>query len=279
MMAWTICRWRPGMFQKNAGVRPLLTFGGHVTGFTVLNYFTRNFDNILIGRVLGPARLGIYARAYGLLMLPISQFNVPLAAVLLPGLSRLQNNPQEYRKLFLRAVGAMSFVTVPIVVFSTFFAHDLILVWLGPRWIAVARVFQLLSPGAAVGAMVFAPNWLSQSLGRPAQQFRYALISAPVCITGFVIGIRWGVAGVAVSFSVTFVGLLWAYVWYATKNSPVRFFDVVVSFLSALIPACFAGMITWILRRIILPDASALITLAVCSLLFTGLFFSMAMIS
>jgi len=279
MMAWTICRWRPGMFQKNAGVRPLLTFGGHVTGFTVLNYFTRNFDNILIGRVLGPARLGIYARAYGLLMLPISQINVPLAAVLLPGLSRLQNNPHEYRKLFLRAVGAMSFVTVPIVVFSTFFAHDLILVWLGPRWIAVARVFQLLSPGAAVGAMVFAPNWLSQSLGRPAQQFRYALISAPVCITGFVIGIRWGVAGVAASFSITFVGLLWGYVWYATKNSPVRFSDIVMSFLSSLLPACAAGVVIWNVRWMILSNASPLMVMLVCGPAFAILCFSIAMLS
>jgi len=165
----------------------MLSFGGHTTGFTVLNYFTRNFDNILIGRVLGSAPLGIYSRAYALLMLP-GQVNQPLATVLLPGLSRLQNNPAEYRKLFLRAVGAICLVTVPIVTFAFFFAHDVILVLLGPRWMAVAPIFQVLAPAAAVGAMVFAPNWLSQSLGRPEQQFRYALISAPVCIAGFLLG-------------------------------------------------------------------------------------------
>lgn len=279
VLVWTSCHWRPGAFKRRVGVGPMLSFGGHLTGFTLLNYLTRNFDNILVGRVLGPAPLGIYTRAYGLLMLPISQVNAPLAAVLLPGLSRLQNNPPEYRKLFLRAVGGMSFVTVPIVIFSSFFAHDVILLWLGPHWLAVARIFQLLAPAATVGAMVFAPNWLSQSLGRPAQQFRYALIAAPVCITGFVIGIRWGLEGVATSFSVTFVGLLWAYVWYATRNSPVRFFDVLVSFLSALIPACIAGVMTWALRWTVLPDASALIVLAVCGPIFTILCFSIAMLS
>jgi PST family polysaccharide transporter len=257
----------------------MLSFGGHLTGFTVLNYFTRNFDNILVGRVLGPAALGIYARGYGLLMMPISQFNVPMAAVLLPGLSRLQNNAPEYRKLFLRAIGAMSFVTVPIVVFSTFFAHDVILVWLGSRWLQVARIFQLLSPAAAVGAMVFAPNWLSQSLGRPAQQFRYALVSAPICIAGFVVGIRWGVQGVAASFSITFVGLLWGYVWYATKDSPVRFSDVLMSFLSALLPACAAGLVIWNVRWMVLSDASASTVLVVCGPAFALLCFSIALLS
>ena len=255
----------------------MLRFGGHLTGFTVVNYFTRNFDNILIGRVLGAAPLGIYARAYNLLMLPVSQFNVPLAAVLLPGLSRLQNNPPEYRKLFLRAIRAMSFVTVPVVVFAAFFAHEVVLVWLGSRWIPVARVFQLLSPAAAVGAMAFAPNWLSQSLGRPAQQLRYALVSAPVCVAGFVIGIRWGVQGVAASFSITFVGLLWGYVWYATRNSPVRFFDVVTSFFAALIPACIAGVITWALCRMMLSDA--LMTLIVSVPVFVLIYLSVAVLA
>jgi O-antigen/teichoic acid export membrane protein len=277
VLVWTSCHWRPGVFQRNVGVGPMLRFGGHLTGFTLINYFTRNFDNILIGRVLGAAPLGIYARAYNLLMLPISQFNVPLAAVLLPGLSRLQNNPPEYRKLFLRAVRAMSFITVPVVVFAVFFAHEVVLVWLGSRWIPVARVFQLLSPAAAVGAMAFAPNWLSQSLGRPAQQLRYALVSAPVCVAGFVIGIRWGVQGVAASFSITFVGLLWGYVWYATRNSPVRFFDVVASFLAALIPACIAGVTTWALRQMMLSDA--LMTLIVCVPIFVLIYFSVAVLA
>ncbi len=277
-LVWTSCKWRPGVFQRRVGLRPMLSFGGHITGFTVLNYFTRNFDNILIGRVLGSAPLGIYSRAYALLMLP-GQVNQPLATVLLPGLSRLQNNPSEYRKLFLRAVGAISLVTVPIVTFAFFFAHDVILVLLGPRWMAVARIFQLLAPAAAVGAMVFAPNWLSQSLGRPEQQFRYALISAPVCIAGFLVGIRWGVEGVAASFSVTFVGLLWAYVWYATRNSPIRFSAVVVSFLSAFFPACVAGMITWALRRMMLSETSALTALLVCAPVFTVLCFSTTMLS
>lgn len=278
-LVWSICGWRPGMFHKNTGVGPMLTFGGHVTGFTVLNYFTRNFDNILVGRVLGPAALGIYARAYSLLMMPISQINVPLASVLLPGLSRLQSNPAEYRKLFLRAVGSLSFVTVPLVVFSAFFAHDLILVWLGPRWIPVAHVFQLLSPAAAVGAMVFAPNWLSQSLGRPAQQLRYALVAAPVCITGFVIGVRYGVAGIATSFSITFVGLLWAYVWYATRNSPIRFADVVKSFVFPLLSACAAGGITWLLRWTVLPNASAPVVLSICAPIFGLVYFLIATLS
>jgi len=277
-LVWARCKWRPGVLKRRVGARPMLAFGGHLTGFTVLNYFTRNFDNILVGRVLGPAPLGIYVKAYGLLMLPISQINMPIGAVLLPGLSRLQNNPTEYSKLFLRAIVAMSFITVPIVVFSFFFAHDVVLVLLGQQWLPAAHVFQLLSPAAVVGAIGFAPNWLSQSLGRTKQQLHFALVSAPVCVAGFLIGIKWGLAGVAVSFSVSFVVLVWAYVWYASRNSPIKSSDVAVSFLSAFAPACVAGLAAWSLQQTLLSGTKPLFTISICAPLFGILYLGMSLL-
>ena len=224
ILVWTICSWRPGRFQRGVGARGMLAFGGNLTAFNLLNYFSRNFDNILIGRVLGSAPLGIYTKAYGLLMLPIAQINFPMAAVLLPGLSRLQNDPVEYGRLFVNAVRAIALLTVPIVVFSFCFSHDVVVVLLGQRWLAVAPVFQLLAPAALFGAISFAPGWLCQSLGRTRRQLYYAMVSAPMCVGGFLIGIKWGIAGVAVSYSITFSVLFCGYVWYSTKDSPVTVF-------------------------------------------------------
>ena len=279
ILVWANCGWRPGAFKRRVGARPMLAFGGHLTGFTLLNYFTRNFDNILIGRVLGPALLGIYAKAYGLLMLPITQVNMPIGAVLLPGLSRLQNNPPEYAKLFLRALGVMSFVTVPVVAFCFFFSRDVVLVLLGPQWLPAARVFQWLAPAAAVGAVGFAPNWLSQSLGRTHQQLHFALVSAPVCVAGFLVGIKWGLDGVAASFSLTFVALLWGYVWYAARNSPVNASEIAASFLFAFVPACIAGLFAWIIRRGLLSEMKPAFALSICAVVFAGSYFLIALLS
>ena len=160
VLVWTICGWRPGPFRRRVGARGMLAFGGNLTAFNVLNYFSRNFDNILIGRVLGSAPLGIYSKAYGLLMLPISQINMPMASVMLPGLSRLQNDSPEYARLFVSAVRAIALVTIPIVVFSFFFSRDIVLVLLGRKWLPVAPVFQLLAPAALFEAISFAPGWL-----------------------------------------------------------------------------------------------------------------------
>jgi len=272
-LVWATCGWRPGALQRGVGARPMLAFGADVTGFQFLTYFTRNFDNILIGRVLGAAALGIYSKAYGLLALPMGQINMPLSAVLLPALSRLQDKPSEYARLFLRATRAIALITVPIVVFSFFLAQDTVLVLLGRRWLAAARVFQLLAPAAAASAIAFVPNWLCQSLGRSRRQLHYALVSAPICVTGFLIGIKWGVAGVAVSFSLTFTILFWAFVAYAASGSPVKCSEIALSFWSAFWPSCLAGFAAWMFRHAVLSDVRLGIAFGVCAIVF-GIFYT-----
>jgi len=272
------CDWRPGAFKRRVGTRPMLAFGGNLTAFTLLNYFTRNFDNILIGRVLGSSALGIYSKGYGLLQLPMTQIGVPLAMVLLPALSRLQDKPSEYAKLLQRAVGAMALFNVPIVVFSFFFARDIVLVLLGRQWLPVAPVFQLLAPAAAAGGMAIAPHLICQSLGRTRRLLHYALISAPVCVIGFLLGIKWGVNGVAASFSVTFPILICGCIWYSTLGSPVRPSQIGRCFWSALWPSCIAGIAAFAFRLALNPNIQPVIALSLCGLVFVALYLGSIML-
>jgi len=257
----------------------MLVFGGDLTGYTLLNYFTRNFDNILIGRVFGSTLLGIYSKAYGLLMVPMAQINTPISAVLVPGLSRLQQRPAEYSKLYFQALDALSLVTVPLVVFSFFLARDVVLVMLGHRWLPVAHVFQLLGPAALVSAINFAPSWLCISSGRTRIQFNFGLVSAPVCVGAFLVGIRWGIEGVAAAFSTVFTGLYWCFVWYASKHSPVRFSEILRSFLRAALPACLAGVIAWVSRRALPFEIRPILALLFSAMVFAFAYVGLALLS
>jgi O-antigen/teichoic acid export membrane protein len=272
ILIWIICDWRPSRFQRRVGARSMLAFGGNLTAFNALNYLTVNFDNILIGRVLGASPLGIYTKSYGLLMLPISQINMPMASVMLPGLSRLQADPSEYARLFINAVRAIALVTVPIVVFSFFLSRDIVLVLLGRKWLTVAPMFQLMAPAALFGAISFVPGWLCQSLGRSDRQLHYALISTPVFIGGFLVGIKWGIAGVAVSYSITFGICFWAYVWYSSKESPVRFREIAATFVSTFLPSLLGGAVVWALRRSLAADLQPVVALILLGLIFLSIY-------
>src|SRR3546814_443320 len=81
VMLWMFCDWRPGFYFEFDRVKSIMRFGAGVTGFDIVNYFSRNVDNMLIGRQFGSVALGFYSKSYQLLMLPITQLRDPLNAV------------------------------------------------------------------------------------------------------------------------------------------------------------------------------------------------------
>jgi PST family polysaccharide transporter len=232
LVAWIVSGWRPGLPSRTAGVRSMLGFGGNLMGYNLLNYFTRTADNVLIGRFLGPGPLGIYSKAYALLIFPVQQINAPISGVVLPALSRLQKQPDQYRRYFLRAIEAVAFIGVPIIVFAFVDARFLVLTLLGQKWLGAVEIFRLLAPAALVGTISAAPEWIFTSLGKTSRMLLWAVVSSPIILAGFIVGLKWGTAGVAASFSITFSICFALFIFDACRQSPIRLRD----FASVLFP-------------------------------------------
>jgi PST family polysaccharide transporter len=96
-LTWWFSPFLPGLWKNGVGTRSLVNFGVNVTGFNIINYFSRNLDNILIGKFAGADALGIYGRAYQLMLFPIQNLRGPIDAVTYPALCRLQDRPEDWR--------------------------------------------------------------------------------------------------------------------------------------------------------------------------------------
>lgn len=142
---WVMCGWRPGPLVRHSGVRSLLAFGGHMTGSNVLIYFTRNLDNLLIGRYWGAQQLGLYAKAYQLLLMPLQQINAPISSVAIPTLSCLQSDPQGYVAYYRKAIMLIAGLGMPIVAFLFVAADKVILTLLGSQWMSAVIIFRVLA--------------------------------------------------------------------------------------------------------------------------------------
>jgi PST family polysaccharide transporter len=276
LVAWIASGWRPGLPSRNSGVGSMLAFGGHLTGSNLLNYLTRNADNVLIGRFLGPGPLGIYSKAYALLIFPVQQINAPVSGVVLPALCRLQHRPDQYRQYFLRAVEGVAFIGIPIIVFAFVDARPLVLTLLGPRWLGAVIIFRLLAPAALVGTINSAPAWICTSLGRTDRQFLWAVISSPIILAGFMLGLKWGTAGVAASFSITFSLCFGLFMLDACRHSPVRFRDFALALSPPLCTSGAAALVTGAIgMHLHLPAAARL---ALDAVIFAAVFSAFSLV-
>jgi PST family polysaccharide transporter len=220
---WVTCEWRPGLPVRGSGVRKMLSYGGDLTGFNFMSYFARNMDNLLIGRVWGAHQLGVYSRAYQMLLTPVQQINAPVVAVAIPALSRLANSPDRYRAAYLKILEKVAMITMPGVAFMIAMSNWLVLFLLGSQWQESGRIFMLLGIAAIIQPVARTALWLFTTQGRSREIFKWGVMSAAIAVVSIVAGLPWGAVGVAASYAITDLCISTPLLfWYVGRRGPVR---------------------------------------------------------
>lgn len=229
LATWIACPWRPGLPRRQAGTKSMLRFGGDITGFSIVNYFSRNLDNILIGRFIGAAALGFYSKAYGLLMLPLAQINGPISSVAIPVLSRLADNPGRYRRYYLKTIRLMALVTAPPIAFTIFFADDIIRIVLGDQWRPAALIYTLLGLSALAQPLYNTQGWLHLTTGHSRRYFNWGIIGAVVFSVAFAAGVAFSAEGVALAYTLAFFAILPFCMSYAGNSAGILLKDIALA--------------------------------------------------
>jgi len=236
---WLACGWRPGLPAHRSGIREMLFFGGNLTGFNIVNYFARNLDKVLIGKICGSGSLGLYSKAYGLLMLPINQIRGPLTSVAMPALSHIQDDPKRYVSFYTKLVLLVAFLTMPLTIFLAVCSKSVIHLLLGEQWLQAAGIFQVLALAAFIQPVSTTSGLVLLSLGRSGRYLRWGILHSLVVVTSFVVGIRWGIVGVASAYAAANYIVLFPSLWYCFRLTPMS----IEAFLKAIARPAIASLI------------------------------------
>jgi O-antigen/teichoic acid export membrane protein len=199
VLAWLGAHWKPSLVLSRHDLRRLAPFGLSVVGGRVFSTAGANVDNLLVGRYLGSAALGAYAIAYNILLIPVSRLARPIQEISFPAFAALDDSAAVGR-LWLRANGALLALVAPIMMALAVEADDFVHVLLGVRWDRAAPLLRLLAIGGAFQTLIRLTPSALQACARPRLQLAFAAAVATALIAGFVVGLHWGVNGVAAGY-------------------------------------------------------------------------------
>lgn len=219
----------------------MIKFGADLVGFNVVNYFSRNLDNILIGRFHGSGPLGLYSKAYQLLMMPITNLRDPMNKVAMPSLSRLQNEPERYRNYYIKLLSILSVASIPLIAFMFVCADRIISLVLGQQWLAASEIFKILALAGLIQTVGSTRGLVLLSTGKSRKYLYWGGINAVVTCLAFVIGVPWGPVGVAISYTIANYLLLYPSLYYVFKETPVRVHDFFVGVYKPLLASLIMG--------------------------------------
>jgi len=201
VLVWSISRWRPQLPTRHSQMWPLLNFGANVSVSNFFYTLARGSDSLLIGRFYGPASVGLYSRAAALLNSPLQQFLTPIDAVFVPVLSRLQVEPERYRRTFLQAFEAIALITFLFTGLFFVLAEPLTLVVLGPKWEKAAAIFAAFTFAALFYPFFVTANWLFASQRRGRDWLIASMWISGLTFCSFLAGLPFGPVGVALFYS------------------------------------------------------------------------------
>jgi len=264
VLTWHTSGWRPDRPKGNSGVRPMLSFGAHLTIADFVGLLLMNSDSILIGRVFGAEPLGLYTRASVLLARPLQQISMPINAVITPVLSRLVSDSERYRRTFIRTYDTLALIFFSFAALCLALARPLVLVILGPKWSGVIPLFSAFAIVAVSAPLAEVALWLFQSQGRGREQLYNHALGGSVTLAAYVIGLHWGPLGVIVALGITSMAIRMPMVYYfAGRRGPVTTGDLWMAFLSHL--PCWATVyLATTLGQMLLKDAAPVVQLLVC---------------
>lgn len=126
-------------------LKSIWQFARNQLSFTILNYFSRNSDNLLIGKFLGSVPLANYQKSYQLITMPNTVFLGIISPVLQPVLSQHQDNVKLIRETFLKIIRVLGLIAFPVTVFMVLNAQEIIIFLFGQRWYGAVTPFAILA--------------------------------------------------------------------------------------------------------------------------------------
>jgi PST family polysaccharide transporter len=223
VVSWMMVHWKPGLPRRDAKVGSMVAFGGKVSASYLILNMNRSLDNVLIGWYWGAAPLGLYSRAYNLLMLPVRQLSVPASSVTIPAFSRLQDEPERFARYYLRAIGLIIWITAPFFGFLFVAAKPVIVLVLGAKWGNAATVFQILVISALGQLLLESTVWLFVSRGQSKRLLRLLFVISPIIVGSFVVGLPFGIRGVALAGSLVLLIILPGILKFAFQGTTLTF--------------------------------------------------------
>ncbi len=180
--------YRPSLTMR--AWRRMLAFSTWSWVLAVTVLIRERINTFVIGRLLGPAPVGIYGVAWEVGFAPTAELLAPLCRALFPSFSALRNHEGDIANAYFRAISVATLVTMPASLGIALIADPLVRLALGDRWIAAIPVIQMFAVIGVVRVSAEISGTLLRVYGLQQEQVRIIWVSVLVRLVLAIILVR-----------------------------------------------------------------------------------------
>lgn len=222
-----------------SAIYPLLSFSGYQFAFNFVNYFSRNLDNLLVGRYMGVSALGIYEKSYQLMRYPLMLLTFAMTPAIQPVIRKYASDTLVVERIHREFTFKLSIIGVLVAGLFLLMSETIVLIVLGQQWVQVIPIIEILILAIPIQVVLATSGSFFQAMGRADLLFKSGLISAMFMVSAIAIGIFFHSIELLcwlllIAFHINFVQ---AYYYLYTKV----FLESYLKFMVKMIPLWIGG--------------------------------------
>ena len=144
LILWVTVKWRPKRAFSLERLKGLFSYGWKLLVSALLDTGYSNLRSLIIGKLYTSADLAFFNRGKQFPNLIVTNINTSIDSVLLPTMSKEQDNRERVRDMTRRAIKTSTFIMMPLMMGLAVCAKPLIRIVLTDKWLPAAfflRVF------------------------------------------------------------------------------------------------------------------------------------------
>lgn len=254
VLATISSRWTPRLALDTAVLKQYANYGVKVSMNEIVSYLSKQSANFTVSRFIGTEAVGLFNKAASLNEKPKGMLSGSAYQVVFRALSRIQDNRDQSKYIFLRTITLVSTYALPFYVGLWWVAEPLIVNVYGSPWAGAAPILQILvfsSLPNIINTQSGAVLAARQLLGR---EIAIQLIAWALLIMAIVVGYRWGIEGVAWAVVAASIPHALLMAWLACRELRVSAVEILRAVWPALILNIILGLALWAISTQILAD-------------------------
>lgn len=273
LILWVVSSWRPELVFSKTSLKDAMNYSLPIMGNKTFGYFMRNTDSLLIGKFLGSSSLGIYNRAYSLMMLPINQISGVLSNVLFPSFTLINDDLELFKLNWLKVNRYLAFIVFPLCTLIIILARPFVILILGYKWLEVVPIIQILSISGIVQSLFSTLTFVYKSMNLNSLSFKVNVVTSILLIISIVLGLQKGIKGVAISYTLMTIFSLLPLGWYSISKKLNVGFNEILSNISVYFFSCiFLGFISLVVFKVLSFENHNLLVLVFTPILFITIY-------
>jgi O-antigen/teichoic acid export membrane protein len=197
ILTWFLSPWRPCIEFSTESFRQLFKFGGFFFAARLLDVVYQRGYGLLLGKWYGTGDLGLYNRADSTQKIPSQGITSVISRISFPMFSAANQDPVKLKALFEKALRWVSIINAPVMLGLAVAAKPLIEVLFGNQWTSAAPILQILALSGLLWPIHLLNLSVLQALGHSNLFFRLEIIKKIIGVSLLMVGMRYGVLGLA----------------------------------------------------------------------------------